>query len=143
MPRSRLDLLRPNVAARVEDKQLAQKHWHDQHARTRSFEVYDAVFVRNFGRGDKWMAGTVEEVTGPLSFHVRLEGGRLVLKHMDHIRRRTALPGGNQVLPEANVQEDHEPIAISPEENVDSVQDMQDKSEAAIEKPALESNNKI
>ena len=88
------------------------------------------------------MAGTVEEVTGPLSFHVRLEDGRLVCKHMDHIRRRTALPGGNQVLPEANVQEDHEPIAISPEENAESVQDMQDKSEAAIKKPALESNNK-
>ena len=84
------------------------------------------------------MAGTVEEVTGPLSFHVRLEDGRLVRKHMDHIRRRTALPGGNQVLPEANVQEDHEPIAISPEENANSVQDMQDKLEAA---PALESNN--
>ena len=56
--------------------------------------------------------------------------------------RCACAPRLNEVLPETNVQGDHEPIAISPEENADSVQDMQDKSVAGIEKPALESNNK-
>ena len=38
-PRSRLDLLKPFTADRVEDKQLVQKQQHDRKARKRSFRL--------------------------------------------------------------------------------------------------------
>lgn len=49
---SRLDLLRPNLAERVEQKQLKQKISHDTKAKTRTLEIGDSVLVRNYaGRG--------------------------------------------------------------------------------------------
>ena len=43
-PRTRLDLLRPNAAERVEERQQKQKAQHDRKARLRTFRVGDAYF---------------------------------------------------------------------------------------------------
>ena len=48
-PRTRLDLLKPHTANRVEQKQSQQKAQHDTRARARAFKSGDAVFVKNYG----------------------------------------------------------------------------------------------
>ena len=73
-PRTRLDLLRPNTAARVEGRQLAQKE-HDSKSRSRLFEKGDHVMVKNQSAGPKWLPGVIVERSGPVSFHVQLEDG--------------------------------------------------------------------
>ena len=87
--RSRLDLLKPDIAARVQQKQLKQKESHDRHARARCFEVGDTVFTRNFGKGDDWLPARIVERTGPVSFRVELEHEGLIWRrHQDLIRKR-------------------------------------------------------
>ena len=51
-PRSRLDLLKPNTAKHVENKQLQQKATHVS-AHQLKFEVGDLVYVLNFRAGEK------------------------------------------------------------------------------------------
>ena len=50
-PRTRLDLLHPNTAKRVEEKQYQQKQQHDSKAKAREFNVEDTVLVKNYGGG--------------------------------------------------------------------------------------------
>ena len=88
-PRTRLDLLRPNINSRVQLRQQSQKWHHDQKARERKFQVGDSVSVRNFTTGDTWLLGTIVESRGPLSFQVRLQDGRTVRRHLDHIIYRS------------------------------------------------------
>ena len=56
-PRTRLDLLKPNIAERVKRKQEDQKARHNQKANSRTFHVGNHVFVKNFGAGSKWLPG--------------------------------------------------------------------------------------
>ena len=88
--RTHLTLLQPDVAARVHTKQGQQKAGHDQHARSRIFDIQDKVFVRNFGGGEKWLPGVVSDCKGPLSFIITLEDGRTKKCHIDHMRARTS-----------------------------------------------------
>ena len=86
--RTRLDLLKPNTAERVESKQLQQKAKHDVTAKARVFNVGQTVFMKNFGAGQKWLSGKIIQVTGPVSFRVRLEDGREKRCHQDQLRPR-------------------------------------------------------
>ena len=84
--RSRLDLLRPDVEAKVHSNQIKMKQQHDKQARSRSFYVGDAVFARNFLNKPKWMSGVIQEKLGPVSFLVELPDGRVWKRHVDHLR---------------------------------------------------------
>ena len=89
-PRScRLDLLHPDLARKTREAQEQQRKNHDQSCSYRNLETGQTVFVHNFGSGQDWLAGVVESQTGPLSFRVKLEDGRLVKRHVDHVRQRT------------------------------------------------------
>ena len=35
--------------------------------------------------GDGWLPGAVEKTSGPLSFNIKLQDGRIVRCHIDHI----------------------------------------------------------
>ena len=98
-PRTRLDLLKPNTAERVERKQQEQKVRHDERARQKSFSVGDAVFAKNFGAGDRWLPGKIVKVAGPVSFHVQLEDGRQRKCHQDQLRARVVGNGSPEVAP--------------------------------------------
>ena len=86
--RTKLDLIRPNTAKRVEEKQDAQKAKHDSTAKARVFQLGDKVYVKNFGSGQSWLPAEVVKITGPVSFHVRLADGRTRRCHQDHVRAR-------------------------------------------------------
>ena len=87
--RSRLDLVKPQLEKRVQEKQQKQKETHDSHAKCRSFKEGEEVFAKNYsGTGDRWLSGKVVQVTGPVSAVIELSDGTRVRKHFDQIRRR-------------------------------------------------------
>ena len=93
--RCQLDLLKPNIEETVQGRQMQQQLNHDIHSKDRKFQINDTVFVENFGHGSKWLAGTIEEVRGPLTYMVRLSDGRVLKRHVDHIRKRTSMEPSN------------------------------------------------
>ena len=58
---------------------------------TRKFVVGEVVMARNYARGDKWIPGVVEKVTGPVSYHVKVEGG-VIRRHIDQVIGRAEKP---------------------------------------------------
>ena len=90
--RSRLDLLKPHTAERVEKKQSQQKEQHDSRSRERKLEVGTNVYVRNYHQGGRWLPGIIEQKTGPVSFRVNLTDGRMRRCHQDQIRKRSVDP---------------------------------------------------
>lgn len=97
--RTRMDLLRPNAADRVEKKQQQQKAQHDRRAKPRVFSVGDAVFMRNSGAGCRWLPGQIVEKTRPVSFRVLLEDGRGKRCHQDQLRSRVVDERGTDSPP--------------------------------------------
>ena len=81
-----LDLIRPSVASRVSRAQARQKAGHDKASHDRQFTLGDSVFVRNFAAGPTWVAGVITAERGPRSFDVELCDGRVVKRHIDHVR---------------------------------------------------------
>ena len=86
-PRSRLDMLKPHAAERVEKRQSQQKQQHDLRSRERHMEVGTNVFVLNY-QGNRWLPGVIEQKTGPVSFKVRLDDG-WIRRHQDQARNRS------------------------------------------------------
>ena len=70
--RSRLDLLKPNTADQVDSQQATQVRITIDICRDHSFEIGDLVFVQNYHISDKWLAGEVQEKSGPVSLCVKL-----------------------------------------------------------------------
>ena len=86
-PRTRLSLLKPNLAQKMEEKQLRQKLSHDKgNFKVRSFKKNDVVRVRNHIAGiEKWLKGIVQKPLGPLTYLV-IVGGKTRYVHVDHLR---------------------------------------------------------
>ena len=57
-----------------------EKDWITPHSTT----------VRNTGSGSAWLSGNITKIRGPVSYTVKLNDGRLMRKHVDQIRFRTA-----------------------------------------------------
>ena len=68
---------------------MVQKKYHDCHSRDPIFQVGDTVFVKNFGSGQTWLPGQIQEIRGPVSYSVVLSDGRSFKRHIDHLRKRT------------------------------------------------------
>ena len=90
IPRSKFDIIKPDLLSSVRQKQEAQKKFHDTHSKERHFCVGDPVFVKEFPSGKTWTPGTVSAVKGPVSYCVELPDGRVMRRHVDHIRNRTS-----------------------------------------------------
>ena len=70
------------------------------HAKDRTLRVGETVFVRNFDGKSKWLCGVIHEQTGPVSFRVRLDDGRVVRRHVDHVRSRRVSEREEMSVPE-------------------------------------------
>ena len=86
--RSQLDLLQPDMHAKVRSHQEQQRSDHDRHARSREFKCGDLVHVRNFNQGPMWVPGVVVQVRGPVSYTVEPANGEQKRRHVDHLRPR-------------------------------------------------------
>lgn len=82
--RSCLDLLKPDLQAKVINKQQLQKAQHDHTSRHHEFSLNDPVFVRNFRPGPRWLPGTIQQKLGPITYLVKVSG-YLWRRHLDHI----------------------------------------------------------
>ena len=85
--RTGLDLLKPDLAKNVNQKQAIQKPHHDRHAKTRVLDAGQRVTAQNFGEGPKWLPGIIsQQQCGPVMFEVKLEDGRLWKCHSDLLK---------------------------------------------------------
>ena len=108
-PHSFLDVVRPDLSKTVPQHQESQKHSHDDHAKVRSFEVGDSVFVLNFSPQHpqpKWLFGQIREILGPVSYTVELHDQRVVHRHVDHIRLRTSTEPSTSLISESDIADD-------------------------------------
>ena len=62
--RTKFDLIVPNTASLVRQKQEHQKQTHDHHAKHRNFEASDPVFIKDFSSPKSWQKGTVVQARG-------------------------------------------------------------------------------
>ncbi|KAK9400129.1 hypothetical protein NXF25_013148 [Crotalus adamanteus] len=46
------------------------------------------VWARNYGPGHTWVPASVSRITGPLSYEVALDNGRVLRRHIDQLRSR-------------------------------------------------------
>ena len=60
------------------------KSHHDQKTKEMTFQTGDTVSVCNFP-GDTWIQGIIDKPSGPLSYYVKLQDGRVIHRHIDHI----------------------------------------------------------
>ena len=121
--RSHLDLLKPDIHSAVQDRQFQQKLSHDVRCKDRQFSIGDSVFTKNFGQGPQWLPGVIDEMKGPVTYLVRLTGGQVVKRHVDHIRVHTS--------EQTNVSHDDllfGPVANSEEAPLDQPQASHDAS---------------
>ena len=87
--RSRLDLLKPNIAATVEHNQLKQKLNRDGQRPYRVFDKGGSVYIQDFtANKQKWIPGTIQKATGPVSYVVLLADGSTARRHVDNIKAR-------------------------------------------------------
>ena len=87
--RTRLDLLKPDIASRVHNKQADQKYYCDDRRHSRVFTADQDVMVRNFREGDKWVPGKIVDQLGPVSYLVQCTDGCMWRRHVDHILDKT------------------------------------------------------
>ncbi|XP_020911109.1 uncharacterized protein K02A2.6 [Exaiptasia diaphana] len=86
--RTRLSLVKPNLAQFVETKQAKQKEHKDSKlSKERLYEISDKVRVRNTrsrSQFEKWIPGTVVKICGPRTYIVKT-GYRNRYVHTDHM----------------------------------------------------------
>ncbi len=89
--RTRLDRLFPDLSQHVQKHQAKQSQ-HDTAKPLRSFMIDDSVYVNDFSSPTllSWIPGKVVKVSGPLSYHVELQSGRVVRRHVDAVHQRVA-----------------------------------------------------
>ena len=75
--------------ARVASYQLDHKKSHDSPKVVCSFAKDTPALVRNYGQDQKWVKGWVVKATGPVSYLVRLQNGKVIRRNQDQIRSRT------------------------------------------------------
>ena len=86
--RTRLNLLRPDISTKVQDKQASQKQYHDKKSRDRHFQVGQSVLVENNKPEPKWVVGTVVEKLGDISYRVQV-GNQVWKRHVDQLLQTT------------------------------------------------------
>lgn len=85
--RTRLSLIRPDLKTKVMNKQSDQKHYHDKSTKYREFYTGDQVLVKDVRENETWWPGTIVERSGPKSYVVMLNDGRVWKRHVDLLRK--------------------------------------------------------
>lgn len=160
-PRSRLDLLRPNLPEQVERQQEKQKSYHDCRAKKREFSVGASVWIRNPVSGDKWLPGVVLSKDGSVTYQVELNTGRVRKCHVEQMRTRTvssteivspesppettsispSIVIPEQIVPSTSVTEP--PVVSSPSDEsrvLDSTPSSNEQTDSTSVEPSVEPN---
>ena len=126
-----------------------------QNRRMREFSNGQEVFIRNFGVGSRWISGVIVNSSGPLTWLIKLEDGKTLIRHADHIRNRYVqnsdetfqelvkneindnlqLPDSTVILNQSNSPQTTEPTG--PTQNIDNSNSL---SEEVSETPLRQSS---
>ena len=96
--RTHLDRLHPDMSFEMQTRQRIQKRYRDRGSRSRQVDVGEAVWVTAVDRiqgadGRSWLRGVVLEVVG-VKVTVLLDCGKVVQRHLDHVRRDSGRHSG-------------------------------------------------
>ena len=60
------------------------------------------MYVKNFSGKEEWLPGIVSKVQGPLSYLILLDDGRVLRRHVDHVKLRETIsePSSGPAEPE-------------------------------------------
>ena len=83
--RTRLSLVRPDLATHVSCQQGKMKMHHVKHAKFREIAVGDTVLARDHLSGQRWQPGIVAQHPSSHSCRVHLDDGRVWRRHVDDI----------------------------------------------------------
>ena len=103
--KTKLDLMRPDVRRRVEEKQARQKKGHDLKSKERVFRVGEAVWFKDHRRGHlSWAKGTIKKVLGAQMYLIAQKDGKIRKRHGDQLQTR--LTGRDEKDRKLNVNHD-------------------------------------
>ena len=112
--RTRLDILKPDIARKFADKQAEQLKTRGA-TKMREFTVGQKVAVRDYrAKPHKWVTGTIYAKTGPLSYQVKV-GGQIWRRHVDQLKDTAAPETESRDIPETN--EAYYPAPQQPDNN--------------------------
>ena len=102
-PKTRFDLLKPNLRLKIQQSQDIQKKYHDGESRKlREFTTGEIVRVKNVRDGvERYLKGVVAKRLGPLTYLVKV-GLKCRYTHVDHLLKS----GETQIAPEDYQDED-------------------------------------
>ena len=89
-PRCALDRVKPDLSAKVIERQEQQKLVHDSRAKDREFSAGDKVFYRDYSTNAsaKYSPGVIVRSTGPVSVEVKDGNDQLHRRHHDQLLQR-------------------------------------------------------
>ena len=90
--KTRLDLLHPDLQAKVQSNIARQKEVHNRNTKPRQMQIENRVYVRSFKKGLYWVEEEIYKELGPLSYLVKLTNGNILKRHVDHLRLCTTNP---------------------------------------------------
>ena len=85
--RTTLDIIKPSLSNNME-KNCNNMICRTQNRRMREFSNGQEVFICNFGNGSRWISGVIVTSSGPLIRLIKLNNGKVVIRHADHIQNR-------------------------------------------------------
>ena len=83
--RTRLDLVKPDLPRKMLNRQIDQARAKER-SPTRQLSIGQTVLARNYTGKDKWLPGTVQAKTGPLSYKIKVGPNRIWRRHIDQLR---------------------------------------------------------
>ena len=76
-----LNRLKPKDKTERKEEEVDRK-------KTRQFKEKDLVYVKNYGRGNIWIKGSIEKVLGTRNYRVKMEDGSILQRHIDQLKTR-------------------------------------------------------
>ena len=74
----------------------------------------DPVLVQNYLQGEKWLPGTIEKKTGPVSCTVKLDDGRSRRCHQDQVRKRFKEIAPPEEEPDVDIPKQSPEVIVDP-----------------------------
>jgi len=93
--RTRLDIIKPDIRSRIEQKQSDQQCFFKGN-RTVIFGINDSMIAKYYRT--KWRQATIIEQTSLVTYNVKTDDGRIWRRHIDQLRTcNLRSPGSNSI----------------------------------------------
>ena len=129
--RTKLDMLQPNIGAKVAQNQSKQVASHSA-ATEKQYEVGDPVLARDYRGDQRWQQAKVTSQLGPRNFTVEVGPGQIWKRHADQLTDTTPMNEGgstenepttsDQTPEREEIPPSPNPRDLSPSPNVSSAE---------------------